>query len=166
MKLNLAFSAKPILLVWVCVVALLGTMNACVAYEKENSQTNSMSLEAQGKRLRADIDKVYQELKSKKQLKDVSLGGNDITDVIQRYLPAGMSFDDAEAILRSAGFTVDHRPRPKHNHPQWYYVTANIKPYDSGFLWSVSVWVALEPPGPNDYTVLRRATGSIHTLRS
>ena len=136
----------------------------CSACATSSAEPPSI-LELQGKQLRADIDKVYQELKSKKQLKDVSLGGNNITDVIQRYLPAEMSFDDAEAILRSAGFEVWPRPRPKHDHPQWYFGGGNIKPYDSGFLWSVSVWVALEPPGPNDYTVLRRASGSIYTLR-
>lgn len=39
-----------------------------------------------------------------------------------------------------------------------------IKPLHSGLLYSVSVAVVLEPPGPDDYSVLRRANGSLHTV--
>ena len=115
-------------------------------------------LERHGKQLRADIETAYKEFKHQRK---VSLQGNDITDLIQRYLPSGMAFDDAETALRAAGFAVWPRPRPKHDHPQWYFGGGSINPLDSGFIWRVSVWVMLEPPDPNDYTVLRRASGSI-----
>jgi len=115
-------------------------------------------LEQTGTQLRADIEQAYRALQRQHQL------DMDISNVIQRYLPAGMSFNDAEAVLRAAGFTVSPRPRPKHAHPQWYYGYAEIKPLHSGLLYSVSVAVVLEPPGPDDYSVLRRANGSLHTV--
>lgn len=110
--------------------------------------------EQTGKRLRADIESAYRELRRQDQL------DMDITNVIQEYLPAGIPFNDAEGILRAAGFTVSPRLPPKRNDP----VSASIQPLHSEPHWTVSVTVMLEAPGPGDYSMLRRASGSLHTV--
>lgn len=119
-------------------------------------------LDQQGRQLRADIEKVYRELNSQKKLSGAPRG-SDITEVIQKYLIPGMSFDDGEMLLRSAGFKVDPRPElhPRVNHPGKYSVIASINPLDYGYLWSVAVYVDLEPVNPGDYAVIRHASGTI-----
>jgi hypothetical protein len=121
-------------------------------------------LDQQGKQLRADIEKAYRELDSQKKLTGAP-EGTDITEVIQKYLTPGMSFDVAVMLLRSAGFKVDLELHPglhpEVNHPGKDSVIASINPLDYGFPWSVAV-VTLEPIKPGDYTTIRHASGTIY----
>ena len=66
-------------------------------------QMSPNELVQRGKELRNEIDSVYQTLKTEKKL---SGRGTDISDHVRKYIPPGSSFDDAEEILRSAGFSV------------------------------------------------------------
>src|SRR5207249_9735577 len=88
------------------------------AIEKENGQMTSNDLEQRGKQLRAEIEAAYKQLKSAKKLR-TGIKGNDITELVLKYVPIGTSFDDAENILRFAGFTVHPRPTANAagNHP-------------------------------------------------
>jgi len=58
-------------------------------------------LRQRGKQLRTDIDQKYKELAESHRL----TLNTSIDDVVGKYILIGMSFEDAEGILRSAGFT-------------------------------------------------------------
>lgn len=63
-------------------------------------------LTERGWRLRAEIDATYQQLRASKTLTARVDQNNDVTPVVQKYLPVGTSFDDAAAILRAAGCSI------------------------------------------------------------
>jgi len=124
-----------------------------MSLEKENGQMTSDDLDRRGKQLRAEIELVYKELKSATKLV-VGYRGNDIREIVLKYVPIGTSFDDAETILRFAGFTV--YPRPEANatgdRPDKYDVSAFIDSFDHGFAYNVQVIVLLKPKAPGDYS--------------
>src|SRR5262245_21232201 len=62
-----------------------------------------------GKALRARLDALFQWLRSDKKIAS-GVRGNDISALVREYSPPGMSFVDAEQVLRSAGFRVYPRP--------------------------------------------------------
>jgi hypothetical protein len=63
-------------------------------------------LTQRGWRLRAEIDATYQQLRATKTLTQRVDQTNDVTPVVQKYIPVGTSFDDAAAILRAAGCSI------------------------------------------------------------
>ena len=67
------------------------------------------ALSQQGKQLRADLWEIYKD--SKEKAKSPS-SGIDVSSTVTKYIPIGMSFDDAERILIGAGFKMG--PRPPH----------------------------------------------------
>jgi hypothetical protein len=72
----------------------------------------------QGKELRAELERVYRDSKNKRH----SLTGLDVSSTVGQYIPVGTSFDDAERILRAAGFKMAPRPpRPidRDPAPEW-----------------------------------------------
>jgi len=64
------------------------------------------TLEQRGAQLRAEIDATYQQLRASKTLSNRVRQGNDVTDVVGKYIPVGIRFDEAQAILRAAGCIV------------------------------------------------------------
>jgi len=63
-------------------------------------------IRVRGIKLRAALDKVFNGL-----LDSAKAGhASDFTPVFQPYIPAGMAVEDAEDILRAAGFTEPPRP--------------------------------------------------------
>jgi hypothetical protein len=94
----------------------------------EPGKMNSKDLEQRGRELRVQLEKTYDELVASRRLSGAS---TDITESVRRYFSGDMSFDEAEAILRAAGFSVEARPDV--NAPQnpnrsidWYAVLAKI----------------------------------------
>jgi hypothetical protein len=63
-------------------------------------------LTQRGWRLRAEIDATYQQLRATRTLTQRVDQTNDVTPVVQKYIPVGTSFDDAAAILRAAGCSI------------------------------------------------------------
>ena len=63
-----------------------------------------------GERLRREIKVIYADLKKRHSLGSPTSGGNDVTDIVLKYIPVGTSFDTAEAILRSAGCKIGAHP--------------------------------------------------------
>jgi hypothetical protein len=85
--------------------------SAVAANKKEISMTAD-DVQQRGKQLRAEIEKRYQELLQNNTLKQ----SNPINDVVTKYIHPGTSFDDAEQVLRDAGFKVSHKSfQPKSN---------------------------------------------------
>ncbi|WP_157687092.1 hypothetical protein [Burkholderia lata] len=110
-------------------------------------------LEVLGKRFRFEIDKAYQKVPKSGSIEEIEKAG-DITWLAVRYIPLGSSFDDAEVILRAAGFAVGARPGPNQpgNLPHRYDVVARIEQYRTSLLSSrTDVSVFLSPKAPGDF---------------
>lgn len=118
---------------------------------------NIYNPEEHGKQLHAAVIQEYKRLRASGSLGVKSV---DITKIILQYIPVGISFDDAERILRDAGFEVGVRPNAKlleanaFNLPDPYSVVASLDP-DEPSLFNVSlarISVFLKPKSPEDYT--------------
>lgn len=111
-------------------------------------------LEVLGKRFRIEIDKAYQKVPKSGSIEAIDKAG-DITWLTVRYIPLGSSFDDAEVILRAAGFAVGARPGPNQpgNRPHRYDVVARIEQYccTSSLFSRTDVFVLLSPKAPGDF---------------
>lgn len=115
-----------------------------------------------GKELRSEIEATYKELRSSNKLV-MGVRGNDITEIAEKFIPRGTSFDSAEEILRSAGFTVYPRPGVDSagNRPDRHDVSAFIKSLDQGFFSVVEVIVSLSPKAPGDYGEVNKISAGI-----
>jgi hypothetical protein len=114
-----------------------------------------------GKQLRAAIDRSYEERRAAHKTRGP---GIEITDVVAKYISSGMSFTDAEAILREAGFTVlpqrINRNLPEKN-PLRYAVTATIDQYLPSYVCRTSADVELYPRSPDDYSAVQNISAWI-----
>jgi hypothetical protein len=119
----------------------------------------SNELQQRGKELRNEIDSVYETLKAEKKLTG---RGTDISDRVRKYIPPGSSFDDAEEILRSAGFDVSPRPPSDttSNRPDRYSVGADLK-LQGSFAIKIQAIVSLTPKGPGDYSEVSMVSAGI-----
>jgi hypothetical protein len=135
------------------------------AAEKTTRQIGADDLEQRGKELRAALQRAYEDLRAARKL---SGGGTDMTDAVLPYIQTGMSFSDAETILRSAGFSVEPHPdlsqgSNPHKATDWYAVLARISPFDAGFMSKVSLYVSLLPASPGDYSSVAKVSAKIFT---
>jgi hypothetical protein len=126
--------------------------------EKEVHQMTDDDSDKRGAELRAALQRAYQELADSHQLRG-GLHGTDITKVVLPYLPIGIRFSEAEAVLRSAGFVVgphpDSNPPSNPNRPKdWYAVVASINPFQRRFPSKTSLYISLLPKSPGDYTIV------------
>lgn len=69
-----------------------------------SSDKISDGLAERGKLLRADLESKYTAFKQDKLKVNCLMRGIPIDDIVEKYIPVGTSFPDAEAILRIAGF--------------------------------------------------------------
>lgn len=120
--------------------------------QKEKSTVTNESLEQRGKMLREAIERTYKKMLDEKTLSANPRARNDISDVVVQYIPAGTSFDDAESILRSAGFNIDPRPCAKTDINPHGDVVASIVPFAHESLSKVNLYVFLSPTTQGDYS--------------
>jgi hypothetical protein len=117
----------------------------------------STDLAKRGKLLRAEIDSTFKAVGAQ-----VPLRGTDITKLVEKYIPLGTSFDDAEQVLRCAGFTV--YPRPPSNivsdRPDRYNVAAFLQLRGAVFYKTQAI-VSLAPRAPGDYSTVTRISAGI-----
>ena len=113
-----------------------------------------------GRQLRRDIEALYSSLKSSKSLR-VGVLGNDISDFIRKYLPEGMSIEDAERTLLSAGFRIGQRPSDGVPAPfeKGYLVAAMSLPKQ--MFSARQVMVGLRQKAPGDYSAVGEIQASI-----
>ncbi len=134
----------------------------------------SNNLEERGKQLRAAIDQTYKKMSEAHAIKAMPHSDeNDLTSVVVQYIPLGTSFDDAEKILRSAGFKVGPRPStnspgiPGDNTPKIQderitkSVIATIDPYSSFLDGKITIGVFLTPESPTDFTKVSKIHAGI-----
>jgi len=122
----------------------------------------------QGKELRAELERIYRNRKEKVH----PLSGIDVSSTIAKYVPLGTSLDDAERILKAAGFKTDSRPphpiqkdsivKFDEKHRLAWLGTLVL---DQTFLVSsTTVIVVLSPDSPGDPKArVKEIQGSLHT---
>jgi hypothetical protein len=70
------------------------------------STIDARALKASGEQLRKELKTVYKELYSHSQEIPNHPDSRDISGTVIRFLPVGISLNDAESILRFAGFSI------------------------------------------------------------
>ena len=70
-------------------------------------QINALDFHERGARLRLALERAYQDLRHTGEFKSA---GNDVSPIVQKYVPVGTSFADAETTLRSSGFDIVSPP--------------------------------------------------------
>jgi hypothetical protein len=135
---------------------------------QERAVCSAVTDKGLAEQLRAAIDKRYEELNGAHGLSG-GLNGTDVTNVVLPYIRPGMSFKDAEEILRCAGFDIgahpDPTPPPRVNRPKdWYAVIARIAPYLSPrfFGCKVDLYASLLPRNPGEYTSVEEVSATFY----
>ena len=88
------------------------------AVDRRN-QINALDFQERGARLRLQLERTYQDLRHTGEFKSA---GNDVSSIVEKYVPVGTSFANAETTLRSSGFNIDPLPPPeppKNPSPLW-----------------------------------------------
>ncbi len=99
-----------------------------------------------GTRFRAELDQAF------KALGDSEKAGhaNELTAIAAPYISAGLPVEDAETILKAAGFAEPPSPRARAEQDRtrmdWYAVVAEIPQFAGRVFGPVDVFVMLLPP--------------------
>jgi len=88
----------------ICVSLLIAAHADAV---DRRSQINALNFQERGARLRVELERAYQDLR---RTGDFKSAGNDVSWIVQKYVPMGTSFADAETTLRSSGFNIEPLP--------------------------------------------------------
>lgn len=114
--------------------------------------------------LRTAMALEYKGLKDGRNL-SFQITGNDVSQVVIRFIPIGTSFDRAEKILREAGFGISPRPSlgVVGNRPDRFCVIAesNSLVGSEPFGFNNKVQVVMEPKRPGDYSQVANIHASI-----
>jgi hypothetical protein len=100
------------LLMMLSLVSLCAPTRSVAAQAKANAgaateHVSEDALHQRAEQLRGAIDEVFLQLRASKSLKESIHDGNDVTAIVVTYIPVGMSFDDAEAIVRATGWKIE-----------------------------------------------------------
>jgi hypothetical protein len=95
---------EPVKFAIICVSLLIAAHADAVG---QRAQTSTLDFQERGVRLRLELERAYQDLRRTGEFKTA---GNDVSSIVQKYVPVGTSFADAEITLRSSGFNVDSPP--------------------------------------------------------
>ena len=122
-------------------------------------------IDDRGKRLRADLTQALNETIANGTFK-MSLHGMDFSAVVTRWVHAGMTFGDAEAILTSAGFKIETRssaikPNDQNTKKDWPAVIASSKTRYAA-IGIESIYVTLKPSNAGGYMVIDEVSASIY----
>jgi hypothetical protein len=138
--------------------------------ELENLQSGPIpaELKQRGEELRTAIDEAYHQSQEafRKELdaynrrlsNAVPYPKGNMREAIRgaclRFIPIGTSFDDAERVLRAAGFRVRVRPgpNPPSRYSDRYDVIASIMGYDQGLFYRYDLFIDLVPTSAGDYS--------------
>jgi hypothetical protein len=95
---------EPVKFAIICVSLLIAAHADAVG---QRTQISTLDFQERGVRLRLELERAYQDLR---RTGDFKTAGNDVSSIVQKYVPVGTSFADAEITLRSSGFDVDPPP--------------------------------------------------------
>jgi hypothetical protein len=112
-----------------------------------------------GIRLRAELDKAFDAVLDSGKADHA----DKFTTIVLPYISAGMALEDAEGVLRAAGFTEPPRPgaseeQNRSNGGDWHAIVAEIPQFSGRVFGSVEAYVMLLPPaqGLAEYIGRRR----------
>ena len=144
----------------VICVSLLIAAHADAADQR--NQMNALDFQERGARLRLELERAYQDLRHTGGFKSA---GNDVSSIVQKYVPVGTSFANAETTLRSSGFNIDLPPREpsKNPSPLWsgehklmmrFAIFGTLVPAQQGFSRiTVEITLLAEISGADENTV-------------
>jgi hypothetical protein len=112
------------------------------------------ALQQRGAQLSVEIDAVYKQLRASKSLKNTVNDGNDVSDIVLKYISLGMPLDDAEAILRAAGGKMEPTRQG--------HLVARIRMRDGFLDLKHTLAIELAGPAPGDLDVIRNVTATIY----
>jgi hypothetical protein len=130
--------------------------------DQRSADLSTNDIDRRGAKLRAALEANYKKLV---ELKQIHPPDTDTTDVVTKYISVGMTFSEAEDVLRTAGFHIE--PYPDLNQSSnpnrskdWYAVLATVSPFETRFPFRVDLGVELLPKTPGDYTDVAKITAS------
>jgi hypothetical protein len=102
-------------LAFICVSLLMAAHADAV---DRRNQITALDFQERGARLRLALERAYQDLR---HTGDFKSAGNDVSEIVKKYVPVGTSFANAETTLRSSGFNIDPLPPrdPENPSPLW-----------------------------------------------
>jgi hypothetical protein len=118
----------------------------------------AQEIESRGERLRAEVEATYKNLNASHSLKSPS----DLTEMVVKYIPEGISFDDAERILRAAGCAV-RLPSKGFRGPTLNFRDDVVGEFElsHSFLRKTMFEVTLSPASRDDYSRVAKVVGAI-----
>lgn len=162
-------SARRVLRGWVLAVACAAGAGlwGCATHEVAApvvAEPDESQLNARGVALRQAIQASYERLGRSGGVDRQN--GNDITNDVLPFFPRGITFDQAEKILRGAGFTLVPRPVPQGamGAPGDSDEQAVIDPFMPPLVCRTSVTLRLRPQAPFDYQVVAGVNARFATV--
>jgi hypothetical protein len=119
---------------------------------------STAGIEQRGKNLKNKLSAVCSALIANGE---VSSRGTDLSTIVSDYVPTGISFFEAESILRAAGFTFGPEPKPG-SVPQSYAVVGVITTFNDYGPERFDLFVDLYPKSPFLFTIVDRITASFY----
>jgi hypothetical protein len=137
------------------VMALsIGIWRQIVTDAKERAREDN-PISQRGIGLHRDIDAFYADLSVRHALKR----DNDATAIVEKYIPIGTTFEEAERVLRAAGCQVSIEPyiglAPIEEQKRLSHVDANLE------VSGLTFFVELYPPKPNEYSAVANLRASL-----
>jgi hypothetical protein len=130
-----------------------------------NKTTNATDWKMLGHQLSADIDALYYGRTPHKEAHYNDPNGLDISDTVIKYCPIGITFDNAESILLSAGFAVSKRTAVEEGNTKApARMEGYIEPYQHFLIflsYHSSVKVTLLPKEAGDFREVGAVSGRI-----
>lgn len=151
-------ASKHVLLT--AILAMLAVSGAAYEQTSANVSLSAEALQQRGHDLRRDIIAAYKRLRAAGMLQGAHRNNPDLTPMLLKYIPLGLSLNDAEAILRAAGFRVGHGA--DENHPA---LSAQLILNTHSF-WGFSGYfldVDVNEKTPSDHTDVRELHADIDT---
>lgn len=122
---------------------------------KEKKAMTTDELKQRGKELRAEIEQAYQKFRGSMEFRKAKMADEDISPATGKYIPPGTPFEDAEIILRNAGFELSPSPpRPPVSNPppgyrdEYRFDISGTMILDQGLTYEFSAWTSVTPESP------------------
>lgn len=147
------------------LTSLCGFAGYSCGQERTNFKLNAETVHDRGLNLRNDIIAAYKSLDMSGKLL-LTGASNDIGPTVLKYIHPGMSFVDAEDVLKSAGLSVRARPGPNASgdRPDRYdvYATSSSIFTEKAFGINQELIIGLCPSSNKTYESVRSVTAEIY----
>jgi hypothetical protein len=126
-----------------------------IVADTENSAREDNPISQKGIELHREIEAVYADLSARHAVKQ----DNDVTAIVQKYIPSGTTFEEAERVLKAAGCQVSIEPYTgivaTDEQKRRSHVDARLD------VNGLTFFVMLYPPRPNEYSVITNLSASL-----